>query len=59
VLDGGGGAVDPWFAANERAVQRLTALLNEVRRTDSFDVSNLSVALRQLRNVALTSRRET
>jgi glutamate dehydrogenase len=59
VLDGGGGAVDPWFAANERAVQRLTALLNEIRRTDSFDVSNLSVALRQLRNVALTSRRDT
>jgi len=29
-----------------------------VRRADSFDLTNLSVALRQLRNLALTSRRE-
>jgi glutamate dehydrogenase len=58
VLNGGGGTVDPWIAANERAVQRVNALLTQVRRADSFDVTNLSVALRQLRNLALTSRRE-
>jgi glutamate dehydrogenase len=58
VLDGGEGTVDAWVAANERAVQRVTALLTQVRRADAFDVTNVSVALRQLRNLALTSRRE-
>jgi len=58
VHNGGGGTIDAWMAANERAVQRVTSLLTEVRRADSFDVTNLSVALRQLRNLALTSRRE-
>lgn len=58
VLNGGGGAVEPWIAANERAVQRVAALLTQVRRADTFDVTNLSVALRQLRNLALTSRHD-
>jgi len=58
VLNGGGGTVDSWIGANERAVQRLAALLTQVRRADTFDVTNLSVALRQLRNLALTSRHE-
>jgi glutamate dehydrogenase len=58
VLNGGGGTVDVWVGANERAVQRVAALLTQVRRADAFDVTNLSVALRQLRNLALTSRRD-
>jgi glutamate dehydrogenase len=58
VLYKGTGTVDTWIGVNERAVQRVLALLTEIRRTDSFDVTNLSVALRQLRNLALTSRRE-
>ncbi len=58
VLNGGSGTIDQWLASNERAVQRVTAVLVEVRRADSFDVTNLSVALRQLRNLTLTSRRE-
>lgn len=58
VLNGGSGTVSPWIAANERAVQRVAALLTQVRRADSFDVTNLSVALRQLRNLAQTSRHE-
>ncbi|MEO6651540.1 MAG: NAD-glutamate dehydrogenase [Ilumatobacteraceae bacterium] len=58
VLNGGGGSVEAWIVANERAVQRVMALLTEVRRADTFDVTNLSVALRQLKNLALTSRRE-
>ena len=59
VLDGGEGTVENWVGANERAVHRVTALLTQVRRADSFDLTNLSVALRQLRNLALTSHRET
>ena len=58
VLHAGAGTVDTWVAANERAVQRVMLLLTEVRRADSYDLTNLSVALRQLRNLALTSRRE-
>jgi glutamate dehydrogenase len=58
VLNGGRGTVEPWLASNERAVQRVTTLLAEVRRAESFDITNLSVALRQLRNLAITARRE-
>jgi glutamate dehydrogenase len=47
--------VSGWFGANERSVQRATSQLTEIRRTDAFDITNLSVALRQLRNLALTS----
>ncbi|HEY5663947.1 MAG TPA: NAD-glutamate dehydrogenase [Ilumatobacter sp.] len=47
--------VDGWFEANARAVDRALSLLTEIRRADHFDVTNLSVALRQLRNLAHTS----
>jgi glutamate dehydrogenase len=36
-------------------VQRALAQLTEIRLADSFDITNMSVALRQLRNLALTS----
>ena len=42
--------------ANERSVQRAMAQLTEIRRADAFDITNLSVALRQLRNLALAVR---
>ncbi len=41
-----------WLAANERAVNRALGLLTEIRRTDGYDVTNLSVALRTLHNLA-------
>ncbi len=48
-------SVDAWVAANERSVERATSILTEIRRADSFDLTNLTVALRQLRNLSLTS----
>jgi glutamate dehydrogenase len=55
VFEGGDGSVDTWLAVNERAAERAASLLTEIRRAESFDVTNLSVALRQLRNLAQTS----
>ena len=50
------GTVDAWLAANERAVAPCDRQqLVEIRRADAFDITNLSVALRQLRNLAQTS----
>ena len=47
--------VDAWLEANPRSVERAVGQLTLIRRTDSFDISNLSVAIRQLRNLAITS----
>ena len=55
VMRSGGGLPEDWIAANERAVGRATAMHREIRRAESFDLTTLSVALRQLRNLALTS----
>jgi glutamate dehydrogenase len=49
------GSVDRWLEANERAVARAQAMLTEIRRAERYDLTTLSVALRQLRNLALTS----
>ena len=57
VLDSAGGTVDGWLAANERSVSRAQAMFTEIRRAETFDMTNLSVALRQLRNLALTAAR--
>ena len=46
-----------WLAANERAVSRAQAMFTEIRRAESYDMTTLSVALRQLRNLALTAAR--
>jgi hypothetical protein len=46
-----------WIAANERAVGRALAMHTEIRRAESFDLTTLSVALRQLRNLTITRRR--
>ena len=51
-----GGSVDEWMSINARPVSRVGAMLTEIRRAESYDLTTLSVALRQLRNLALTSR---
>ncbi|MEX2625463.1 MAG: NAD-glutamate dehydrogenase, partial [Ilumatobacteraceae bacterium] len=49
------GSAETWLADNSRAVARTTSLFAEIRRSEAFDLTNLSVALRQLRNLGLTS----
>jgi len=55
VLDSGDPVAD-WLQANARAVGRVGAMLTEIRRAEAYNLTTLSVALRQLRNLALTSR---
>ncbi len=57
VVDSAGGSVESWLDANERSVARAMAMFTEIRRAETFDMTNLSVALRQLRNLALTAAR--
>ena len=57
VVDSDSGTVDAWLAANERAVGRAMTMFTEIRRAESYDITNLSVALRQLRNLSLTAAR--
>ena len=45
------GSPSAWMAANERAVARAVAMHQEIRRAESFDVTTLSVGLRQLRHL--------
>ena len=52
------GSVDAWMAANDRSFDRAIQQLTDVRRSDSFGITNLTVALRQLRNLAQTSVRD-
>ncbi len=51
----GVGGIDQWKAFNERVLGRATTMLTEIRRAESYDVTTLSVALRQLRNLVLTT----
>jgi glutamate dehydrogenase len=53
------GSVAAWRSANDRAVARSGAMFTEIRRAERFDITVLSVALRQLRNLALTTHRPT
>jgi glutamate dehydrogenase len=55
VIATAGGSVERWFASNERSINRATSMITEIRRADRVDITTLSVALRQLRNLALTS----
>ena len=52
-----GGARD--WAGRQRTdvVGRATAMFTEIRRADAYDLTTLSVALRQLRNLALLTQR--
>ena len=47
------GSVADWMATSERMIARARTLFTEIRRVDSHDLTTLSVALRQLRNLAL------
>ncbi len=47
--------LDRWSAVNERATARVAAVLGEIRAGGVFDLTTLSVALRQLRNLVLAS----
>jgi glutamate dehydrogenase len=51
-----GQSVSDWMSTNARPVMRVGAMLTDIRRAESYDLTTLSVALRQLRNLALTSR---
>ena len=55
VLHSAEGSVDRWMGDNRRSVARVQGMYTEIRRAESYNVTNLSVALRQLRNLALTS----
>ncbi len=46
------GDVDRWLELNQRAVARAGAMFTEIRRAEGYDLTTLSVALRQLRNLA-------
>jgi glutamate dehydrogenase len=51
------GGAQEWATANERVVGRALAMFAEIRRVDAYDLTTLSVALRQLRNLALITQR--
>jgi glutamate dehydrogenase len=55
VIATAGGSVSRWFAANERSIARATSMIKDIRRAERLDISTLSVALRQLHNLSLTS----
>ena len=44
-----------WLTANERSAARVATMFTEVRRGDTFDITTLTVGLRQLRNLALAT----
>jgi glutamate dehydrogenase len=47
--------VERWLAANERAVRRVLDVFAEIRTGNVFNLTTLSVALRQLQNVVLAA----
>ena len=48
-----------WIGANEAAVMRVVDMETEIRRAEAFDLTTLSVALRQLRNLTITAASQT
>ena len=50
-----GGDTAAWAQANARAVERATSVFAEIRRGGSYDLTTLTVALRQLRNLVLST----
>jgi glutamate dehydrogenase len=49
------GSTETWAELNERGLTRALGMHTEIRRVESFDLTTLSVALRQLRNLSLTA----
>ncbi len=54
VIDHGGNVAE-WCALNRRAVERMASMFTEIRRIGQLDLAALTVALRQLRNLALST----
>jgi glutamate dehydrogenase len=52
------GSAAAWVEANQRIVARTMAMFTEIRRVGTLGVGILSVALRQLRNLALITQRK-
>ncbi|HEX9260111.1 MAG TPA: NAD-glutamate dehydrogenase domain-containing protein, partial [Acidimicrobiales bacterium] len=48
--------VERWRSGNDRAAERAAKAFSEIRSGGVFDLATLSVALRQLRNLVLSSR---
>ena len=44
-----------WAEPIDRAVERAISVFTEIRRAATFDLTTLSVALRQLRNLVLST----
>ncbi|HZX55218.1 MAG TPA: hypothetical protein VFE86_11085, partial [Ilumatobacteraceae bacterium] len=51
------GGAKQWAAANERVMARAMAMFSEIRRAAAYDLTALTVALRQLHNIVLTTHR--
>ncbi len=51
------GLPDAWIGANRSAYNRMIDMETEIRRAESFDLTTLSVALRQLRNLTVNATR--
>jgi glutamate dehydrogenase len=47
------GSADEWYAANERLIGTSVAIFTDLRRVDTHDLTTLTVAVRQLRTLAL------
>ena len=45
------GGVDPWLAHNRGAVDHYLQVIHDIRSSGSFDLINLSVAFRDIRNL--------
>jgi glutamate dehydrogenase len=47
--------IERWMAANQRSVERVERIFADIANGGVFDLTTMSVALRQLRNVVLSS----
>jgi glutamate dehydrogenase len=56
VLTSADGSTAEWVATNARVIGKAMGMHTEIRRAESFDLTTLSVALRQLRNVTMAAR---
>jgi NAD-specific glutamate dehydrogenase len=44
--------IEAWVSDNQAAVRRCLAMLEDLRQADAVEVAMLSVALREIRNLA-------
>jgi glutamate dehydrogenase len=49
------GSLDQWRSLNERLLARTSTMFLELRRVDVHDLTTLTVGLRQLRNLAIST----